>query len=236
MIAKEAIELSVVIPVYNEADNIEPLCRELAGVLETLGKSYEVLIVDDGSTDGTPRILRMMEEKWTGLRIFKLERHSGKSAALQQGFLRSQGPLIVTIDGDMQNDPRDIPRFLEAAVTRDAVIGWRYRRQDTLWKRTQSRIANASRRLFLRDNFNDINCPLRIFRREHISKIPCFEGVHRFYPVLLEAEGYTVGEIKINDRPRYKGESKYRMRDRVRKAWKDMWKVKRMIKKQNRER
>lgn len=205
------------------------------GVLETLGKSHEVLIADDGSTDGTARILQGLEEKRTGLRFIQLPRHSGKSSALRMGFLRAEGPLIVTLDGDMQNDPRDIPRLLEGAADRDAVTGWRYRRRDTSWKKIQSRIANAFRRRFLKDNFHDINCPLRTFRREHILKIPPFEGGHRFYPVLLQAAGYTVGEIKINDRPRYKGKSKYRMRNRARKAGKDMWKVKKMIKKQNGE-
>jgi glycosyltransferase involved in cell wall biosynthesis len=223
------IELSVVIPVFNEAENIGPLCRELIPVLDALGRGYEVLIVDDGSTDGSMEKLMEQKTVFPALRVIQLPSNRGQSAALAAGFRFAAGRLIVTMDGDLQTDSGDIPRLLRYAEEFSLVIGRRYPRHDPAWKNIQATIANKVRSAVLKDTIRDIGSPLRVFRRSDVTRIPLFNGFHRFLPILLAAKGCTVRQVTVNHRPRRMGRTKYGMLDRVFRAIIDMWAVKWMI-------
>lgn len=223
------IALSVIIPIFNEIENIQLLCSELTQVLDTLGKKYEILTIDDGSTDGSYQMLQKMKQKYPALRIIKFKENRGMSAAFAAGFLQARGEYVITLDGDLQNDPRDIPSLLQYASSFDAVIGWRYQRKDTVWKKLQSLIANKVRRLVLRDNIKDTGCSLKIMKRTDLLKLPVFPGYHRFLPILLQADGRTIKQVKVNHRPRLKGQSKYGMMNRIFNSFSNMLMVRRII-------
>ena len=201
--------LTVVIPAYNERANIEPCYRELIGVLEAHGQSFEVVFVDDGSTDGTGEALRQLASADRRVRVLRLRRNAGQTAALHAGIQAARGAVVVTMDADLQNDPHDIPKLLAALPGQDAVCGWRVDRHDPWTKRIASRVANHVRDRFTRDGVHDTGCTLKVFRREAIQRLHLYRGMHRFLPALLQMEGMRVTEVPVSHRPRRAGVSKY---------------------------
>lgn len=207
--------LSVVIPVYDEAENLEPLHRELAPVLEKIDGEAEILFVDDGSRDATPSVLDALERADPRVRAIALEGNHGQSAALDAGFRAARGEIVVTMDGDMQNDPADIPRLLERLSAADVVNGVRVDRRDSLVRRISSRIGNGFRNLVTGESVSDVGCSLRAMRREHLERVKLFRGMHRFLPTLLRLEGARVTEIPVAHRSRQRGVSKYGIGNRL---------------------
>ena len=201
--------LTVVIPAYNEVANVEPCYRELACVLEAHGQPFEILFVDDGSTDGTSGVLRTLASADRRLRVLRFRRNAGQTAALHAGFRAARGAVVVTMDADLQNDPHDIPKLLAALPGHDAVCGWRVDRQDPWTKRIASRVANRVRDRFTRDGVHDTGCTLKAFRREAVESLHLYRGMHRFLPALLQMEGRKVAEVPVSHRPRRAGVSKY---------------------------
>jgi glycosyltransferase involved in cell wall biosynthesis len=201
--------LTVVIPAYNEQANVEPCYRELAQVLEHHGQSFEILFVDDGSTDGTGDVLRRLAGEDPRVRVLRFRRNAGQTAALHAGFQHARGAVVVTMDADLQNDPHDIPKLLAALPGQDAVCGWRVDRRDPWTKRMASRVANRVRDRFTRDGVHDTGCTLKAFRREAVQGLHLYRGMHRFLPALLQMEGRRVTEVAVSHRPRRAGTSKY---------------------------
>ena len=211
----EGPRVSVVIPVHDEVESVPLLWVELREVLETLDDGAEVVFVDDGSTDGTLEAIRRIRLMDARVRCVRLSTRLGLTAAFMAGFAAATGRVIVTLDGDLQNDPRDIPAMLAALERADAVVGWRRVRRDTIAKRLASRIANAVRRRLLGDRFRDSACSLRVMSRRCLSALPPYDGMHRFVPVLLRMNGYTVVEVPVAHRPRRHGVSKFGILDRA---------------------
>jgi dolichol-phosphate mannosyltransferase len=217
--------LSVVIPAFDEEANVEPCYRELVDVLETHGQSFEIVFVDDGSTDGTLGILRHLAGVDSRVRVLRLRRNSGQTAALDAGFRAARAPIIVTMDADLQNDPHDIPRLLSALPGQDAVCGWRVDRHDPWTKRIASRVANAVRDRVTADGVHDTGCTLKAFRREAVQRLHLYRGMHRFLPALLQMEGMRVTELPVSHRPRRAGVSKYGNWRRLWTGLADLWAV-----------
>jgi glycosyltransferase involved in cell wall biosynthesis len=221
----DRIELSLVIPAYNEEQSIDPCVREADGVLARLGRRYEIVVVDDGSTDGTFDRLRTLKRDVASLRAVRFERHRGQTAAMAAGFERARGEIIVTMDADMQNDPADIPRLLEKMDEWDVVCGVRTRRRDSFVRRASSAIANAARNRLTGENIRDVGCALRACRARHLRRVKLFEGMHRFLPTLLRLEGARVVEIPVNHRPRTRGTGKYGIGNRLFAGLRDLFAV-----------
>jgi glycosyltransferase involved in cell wall biosynthesis len=217
--------LSVVVPAYDEAPNIEACYRELVSVLEGLARPFEVIVVDDGSTDGTYAVLGRLAREDARLRVLRFGRNAGQTAALAAGFRAARGEVVVTLDADLQNDPHDIPRLLAALPGHDAVCGWRVDRRDPWAKRLGSRVANAVRRRVTGDGVHDTGCMLKAFRREALARLPLYRGMHRFLPALLRAEGCRVIELPVGHRPRRAGRSKYGNWNRLWAGLIDLWAV-----------
>jgi glycosyltransferase involved in cell wall biosynthesis len=207
--------VSIVIPVRNEADNIAPLVDEIAATLEK-NLAFELIYVNDGSTDRTEAELTRLMASRPWLRQIRHETSCGQSAAVSSGVIHARAGVIVTLDGDGQNDPTFIPALLEA-MTPDIglVAGQRVGRQATGFKKLQSRVANAVRSVVLRDGTRDAGCGLKAFRRDLFLRLPYFDGLHRFLPALVRREGYAIGYVDVVDRPRRAGISNYGMWDRL---------------------
>ena len=209
-------DLSVVIPVFNEEDNLEPLLKELEGVLAGLGRSYEVLCIDDCSTDRSLEVLKQLKATRPWLRILRHGVNSGESAAEATGFEHANGDIIITMDADQQNDPHDIPALLDSLKDDIvAVCGVRRKREDDWVKRLSSRTANVFRNWATGDRISDAGCTFRALRRQALREVLVFNGMHRFLPTMLRLQGYKVVEILVNHRPRVKGLSKYGVGNRV---------------------
>ncbi len=204
-------DLSVVIPLLDEAPNVEELCRELVETLDAWGRTFEVVLVDDGSTDGTFEMLSRLHAADARLRVIRLRRNFGQTAAFAAGFARARGRLIVTADGDLQNDLRDIPSMVDKLEEgNDIVCGWRKARKDPwLSRRLPSVIANAliSRATGVR--LHDYGCSLKIFRAEDVKAIRLYGEMHRFIPAIASEQGVRIAEVVVNHRPRRHGRSKY---------------------------
>ena len=230
-----AIHLSVVAPAYNEADNLEPLVREILEAVAPLGKAYEIVLVDDGSTDGSPEVLRALMREVPALRVLALERNSGQTAALDAGLRAAHGTFVATLDADRQNDPAEIPRLLAMleADECDMATGWRARRNDPWLRRVSTKIANGVRNRLTREKIHDSACGLKVLRRECITRLKLFNGMHRFLPTLVKLEGWRVVEVPVNHRPRAAGTAKYGVWNRVFRALRDClavrWMQRRMI-------
>ncbi|HPC46598.1 MAG TPA: glycosyltransferase family 2 protein [Deltaproteobacteria bacterium] len=204
--------LSVVVPFYNEAESAEAVCREVHDVLSAQpGLDWELVMVDDGSTDGTGPILDELARRFSNFKAVHLVPNSGQSAALDAGFRHARGEYVATLDGDGQNDPRDIPRLLGELRNRgvDMMCGIRKNRADTLVRRISSRIANGVRSRVLEDNITDVGCSVRVFRRACLDRVRFFRNAHRFFPALFIMAGFTVAETPVNHRRRKFGTSKY---------------------------
>jgi dolichol-phosphate mannosyltransferase len=203
--------LSVVVPLFNEQDNIVALQGEIASALA--GIEHELVLVDDCSTDETLKRVR----RGPGLRVIEFAKNTGQSAAMYAGIMEAHGEIIALLDGDLQNDPADIPKLI-AEIERgaDLVCGYRAKRKDTTFKRLQSRIANGVRSRFTRDGVRDTGCTLKAMRRECREALVPFYGMHRFIPALIKGMGYKLVEVPVNHRPRVAGVSKYGFGNR---AW-----------------
>ena len=204
-------ELSVVIPLLDEAPNVEALCRELTETLEGWGRTFEVVLIDDGSTDGTFEVLSRLHAADSRLRVIQLRRNFGQTAAFAAGFARARGRLIVTADGDLQNDLRDIPRMVDKLEEGyDIVCGWRKARKDHwLSRRLPSVIANALISGATGVRLHDYGCSLKVFRAEVVKSIRLYGEMHRFIPAIASEQGVRIAEVVVNHRPRRHGRSKY---------------------------
>lgn len=207
--------LSVIIPVYNEEENVTPLTTELMEVLNNLNKSFEVIFVDDGSTDRSLAILKELQKKFRDIRIIKFRRNCGQTAGFDAGISAARGEVIVTMDADLQNDPHDIPKLLEKIGDFDAVCGWRQKRNDNFIRRISSRIANGVRNRLSGESIRDVGCSLKAFRSVYAKKMKLFTGMHRFFPTLIKMEGGRVTEVPVNHRQRKFGAPKYNIRNRI---------------------
>jgi dolichol-phosphate mannosyltransferase len=217
-----AVDVSVVVPIYNEQDNIEPLYREIVPVLESLGGPFEIVLVDDGSTDDSRRRLRALRAADPRVRVVGLARNSGQTAALAAGFDAAVGEIVVTMDADLQNDPHDIPLLLSRLESHDAAVGFRAERRDTWIRRLSSVIANRVRNALSGDDIIDTGCSLKAYRRDALAQVSLYNGMHRFLPTLLRMEGFHVCQVKVGHRPRLTGQSKYNIRNRLLPSFLDL--------------
>jgi len=202
------VKLSVVVPLYNEEENVLPLVEEIAAVAEAL-PPFELILVNDGSTDSTPERMEQAARRFAFVRTVSYQPNRGQSAALLEGFRASRGDLIAMLDGDLQNDPADLPRLVAEIAAVDCVLGYRSHRRDVWSRRLASRIANCVRNAITRDGARDTGCTLKIFRRELIGDLPPLDGVHRFMPAWFALHGRRMKQVPVSHRPRRHGRSKY---------------------------
>jgi Glycosyltransferases involved in cell wall biogenesis len=211
--------ISVVVPIKDERDNLLALTGQLLKVLQSREESnaspFEIIYVDDGSTDGSSQILDRLAAEHPVVTVLHFDRNHGQSAGFDAGFKRSNGVLVVTMDGDLQNDPEDIGTLLPYAREYDLVCGWRTERHDTLMRKISSRVANAVRNVVTGDRVHDTGCSLKIFRRCVIERLQLFNGMHRFFPALALMHGFTVIEVPVRHHPRMHGISKYGVGNRL---------------------
>ncbi len=207
--------ISVILPCYNEAENLEEVVTELESVLTQVNQTFEVILVDDHSTDNSPTIVHMLQKTRPHLRLFIHKKNFGQSAAFMTGFQNAKGKILITLDADQQYDVSDIPHFLEALKDCDAVCGIRQKRKDSWEKIVSSRIANGVRNWILKDGIHDAGCTFRAFHKKALVHLIPFQGMHRFFPMLLKSQGAHVKEIMVQHRPRAKGQTKYGMWDRL---------------------
>jgi glycosyltransferase involved in cell wall biosynthesis len=203
--------LSLIIPVYNEADNLAELYEELAAAMDTLGRSYEIIFVDDGSGDGSWPVLKGLQKRDGRVRIIRLRRNFGQTAALTAGFDHARGEIIISLDADLQNDPADIPRLIHKLEEGfDLVSGWRRNRRDRFFsRRVPSAVANWLISRITHVRLHDYGCTLKAFRREVIKNIKLYGELHRFIPAIASHMGVAIAEVQVNHRPRRHGKSKY---------------------------
>ncbi|MBM4338170.1 MAG: glycosyltransferase family 2 protein [Deltaproteobacteria bacterium] len=218
----QSIDISVVVPVYNEEENLPVLVPKLVLVLNRLDLSYEMIFVDDGSSDGSRKILKEMTSRYPSLRIIGLKKNRGLSTALLAGMREVRGDIIVTLDSDLQNDPEDIPKLLNYLDRYDMATGWRQKRDDPWLRRISSRIANAIHNRLSGEKIYDSACTLRAFKRECIQGIPIFNGMHRFLSTLVKMNGYRIIEVPVLHHPRKFGKAKYNIRNRALRAFIDL--------------
>ncbi len=220
-------EISVIVPVFNEEENITILQKELENALA--GTDHEIVFVDDGSTDQTAAKIATSST----VRLIRFEQNRGQSAAIYAGAQAARGNVVIFIDGDLQNDPADIPRLTaEIARGADLVCGYREKRKDTVTKRLTSRIANFVRSRFTKDGVRDTGCTLKAMRRECVRTLVPFKGMHRFIPALVKGAGYRLVEVPVNHRPRRFGQSKYGFGSRAVRATVDMFGVRWLLSRQ----
>ncbi len=203
-------KISLIVPVYNEEENVKPLVAEIHAALASLIIPYEIWLVDDGSTDSSRQRIQEMAQNDSRLGYTIFEENKGQSAAFGAGFAAATGDIVITLDADLQNDPADIPAMLEKYQQGyDMVIGWRVNRQDSKSRKIASRIGNAFRNALTHETVHDTGCSLKIMRTSMVKEIPMFKGMHRFLTTLMRMQGARVAEMPVNHRPRHAGESKY---------------------------
>ena len=204
------MDVSVVIPAYNEEGNVEQLYKELRTVLGKLRKNYELIFIDDGSSDSTLDKLRSLRKKDKKVKVISFQRNFGKAAALTAGFKHANGKLIFTMDADLQDDPAEIPSFITKINDGyDLVSGWKYRRRDPLTKKIPSKFFNWLTAKTTGVNIHDSNCGFKCYRKEVLDKVHIYGELHRYIPALAHWKGFGVGEVRVNHRPRTSGKSKY---------------------------
>ncbi len=206
-------ELSIVVPVFNEAGNVEALAGEIAAALE--GRAFEMIFVDDASTDATRDVLVGLKSRFPGLRVLSHRRNAGQSRAIRTGIGAARAPVVGTLDGDGQNDPADLPDLYRRLTRQGApaglkmVMGRRASRKDTAWKRLGSQVANRIRKRLLRDDCDDSGCGIKVMDRAAYLALPYFDHMHRYMPALMRGDGHDVEFVDVNHRPRGSGQSKY---------------------------
>lgn len=208
------IAYSVVIPVKDEENNIGELIEELEIVMNKQKKEWELICIEDGSSDNSLSILSKLKKKKPYLRIVAFEKNFGQSSAFDAGFKHAQGEFIITLDGDRQNDPKDIPNLLTFSNDYDLVCGWRIHRKDSWSKKIISHLANTVRSKLCQDSVHDTGCSLKIYRSSCLRKIKLYNGMHRFLPALFKMEGFRIKEVPVNHRKRLSGQSKYNLFNR----------------------
>jgi len=223
---RKEIDISVVIPVYNEEENLPILIQKLMDVLDGIDKPYEMIFVDDGSTDRSRGILREKAFHYPRIHMLGFRKNCGETAAGAAGLKEARGEVIITIDADLQNDPLDIPKMLEYLKEYDMVTGWRQKRDDSWVKRITSKIANTIRNRLSGETIQDSGCTFRAYKRECLQNLKLFRGMHRFMPTLVKMEGFRVIEIPIAHHPREFGASKYTTWNRMWRAFIDLLAVK----------
>jgi dolichol-phosphate mannosyltransferase len=214
--------LSVVVPLYNEEENVPTLLQQLQMALVEWPGDVEFLFVDDGSKDATLELLKQAQGSDSRIRIAHFRRNLGQTAAMAAGFHLARGRVVVTLDGDLQNDPAEIPRLAAMLGDADVVCGIRARRQDNAWRRWSSLIANGFRNWATGEEIVDSGCTLKAYRRECVERLELFNGMHRFLPTLLKMRGYRVAQVTVNHRPRHAGTTKYDTWRRLRKGFVDV--------------
>lgn len=220
-VATARIDLSVVAPAYEERDNLGPLVEAVRDALDA-SMRWELVIVDDGSRDGTGDVLRRLASEEPRVTAVYLRENRGQTAATAAGIAVARGRLIATIDADLQNDPADLPGMVEALGDADAVVGVRTKRRDSIVRRLSSRVANWVRNRLSGDSIQDTGCALKVFRAEALETLPLFEGMHRFLPTLLRIHGFEVLERPVGHHPRTAGRSKYGVWNRAFRALRDL--------------
>ena len=214
---QDGIDLSIVIPLKDESENIGPLADELTGIMELHPWSWECVWVDDGSKDGSLLNLERLVQEDPRHRYISFEKNAGQSAAFWAGFRAARGATLATIDGDGQNDPAGIPSLMEMVESGecDMANGYRARREDTLVRKLSSRIANSFRNWVTGKTVRDVGCSTRVFRRECVESLPQFKGMHRFLPTIVAIKGFRLAEAPVNHRPRVYGKTKYSIKNRL---------------------
>jgi glycosyltransferase involved in cell wall biosynthesis len=215
-------DLSVVVPVYNERDSLGSLVSELRGALRPLDLAFEIILVDDGSDDGSTQACATLAREDASVRSLHFGENHGQTAAFDAGFRAARGRWIVTLDADLQNDPKDIPRLLAALDDADAAVGYRVGRADGLLHRLSSWIANRVRNWVSDENVVDTGCSLKAYRRDCLAGLKLYTGMHRFLPTLLRMEGWRVVQLPVGHRPRRHGKSKYGIRNRLPRSFVDL--------------
>jgi dolichol-phosphate mannosyltransferase len=223
---KPEVEISVVVPVFNEEENLPVLIPQIVEVLRPLEKTYEMIFVDDGSSDRSRQLLKEMVSQYPQIRILGFKKNCGETAAGAAGLKEARGEIVITIDADLQNDPQDIPRMLEYLKDYDMVTGWRQKREDSWVKRITSKIANRIRNRLSGEEIRDSGCTFRAYKRECLQNLKLYKGMHRFMPTLVKMEGFRVIEIPIAHHPRKFGVSKYTTWNRMWRAFVDLLAVK----------
>jgi len=198
---------SLVIPVYNEQGNVEKLNKEIKDVMHSLGENYEVIYINDGSTDNTINELKSLKK----VKIINLNKNYGQATALDAGFKASQGEIVISMDGDLQNDPKDIPKLLKSLKQRnlDVVAGWRLHRKDKSGIKILTRTGRFLRKLLIKDDVHDTGCTLRVYKRKAVKSLDISGEMHRYILAILRWKGFKIGEVVVNHRPRVNGKTKY---------------------------
>ena len=226
------VKYSIVIPMKDEEGNVKPLINELEPVMRSLNNEWELICVDDGSVDRTLEILNELSSVKPYLKIIAFDSNYGQSSAFDAGFRSALGEFVITLDGDRQNDPSDIPQMIEMAEQFDLVCGVRKKRRDKWLKRAISYWANAVRSRFCGDGVQDTGCSLKIYRKSCLNNIKMYHGMHRFLPALFKIEGFSVGQLTVNHRERDQGKTKYNFLNRSFNTISDMFAVRWMRKRQ----
>ncbi len=226
-------DISIIAPAFNELDNMDPLVERIREVFTPTGLSFEAVIVDDCSTDGTREKLLALHQKYPWLRVISLQKNSGQTAAMDAGFRHARGKIFGTLDADMQNDPAEIARLMKLlSPDVDMVNGWRKDRQDKNkgMRRIQTKIANGIRNWISDDDIKDSACGLKVYKRECLDGLTLYKGMHRFFPTLVKMRGFHVIEVPISHHPRLTGVTKYKFGSRVFRALIDLFAVRWMKK------
>jgi dolichol-phosphate mannosyltransferase len=220
-----AAEISIIVPVFNEADNVLPLAREVAAAMKSQPRACELVFVDDASTDDTWKRIADARRQDAFVRGLRHARNAGQSAALWTGIQATTSPILATLDGDLQNDPADLPRLIAELERVDFVSGMRLSRRDTWLRKVSSKIARWARKTALGVDFADTGCAIRAFRRTALTGVFAFNGLHRFLPVLVHGGGFKTLEVPVNHRPRVAGVSKYGVWNRLGRGIYDLFAI-----------
>ena len=216
------VKISAIIPIFNEEGNIRILFNELKGELSKITKNYEIIFVDDGSKDKSPFILENLAKEEKSLRVITFNKNFGQTAALDAGFKAAKGEIVIPMDGDLQNDPQDIPRLIKKLEEGyDVVSGWRFNRRDSLSKKFMSKGADFLRKVLFKDSIHDSGCTLKAYRKKCLEGLNLYGEMHRFIPALLAMKGYKITELKVRHRQRKYGKTKYNIK-RTFKGFLDM--------------